>query len=72
MSCWKKGKWLKEDGEEKIMDFYTENDPIAPVSYTSQEPSEYYLSCVEPCLISTGTEESTERFLAMFPRQKAN
>ncbi len=61
-------RYYLEDGEEKIMDFYTENDPIAPVSYTSQEPSEYYLSCVEPCLISTGTEESTERFLAMFPR----
>ena len=61
-------RYYLEDGEEKIMDFYTENDPIAPVSYTNKEPSKYYLSCVEPCIISTGTEERTQRFLQTFPR----
>ncbi len=61
-------RYYLEDGEEKIMEFYTENDPITMVSYTNQEPSAYYLSCVEPCLISTGTEERTQRFLAEFPR----
>jgi len=61
-------RYYLEDGEEKIMEFYTENDPIAPVSYTTKEPSKYYLSCVEPSLISTGTPERTERFLKAFPR----
>jgi len=61
-------RYYLEDGEEKIMGFYTENDPIAPVSYTTQQPSQYYLSCVEPCIISTGTEERTQRFLEAFPR----
>lgn len=61
-------RYYLEDGEEKIMDFYTENDPIAPVSYTTQEPSKYYLSCVEPSIISTGTEERTQQFLQKFPR----
>ncbi|MEO0338954.1 MAG: Crp/Fnr family transcriptional regulator, partial [Bacteroidota bacterium] len=61
-------RYYLEDGEEKIMDFYTENDPIAPVSYTTKEPSKYFLSCVEPCIISTGTEERTQRFLQQFPR----
>lgn len=61
-------RYYLEDGEEKIMDFYTENDPIAPISYTTQEPSKYYISCVEPCIISTGTEERTQRFLQKFPR----
>lgn len=61
-------RYYLEDGEEKIMEFYTENDPIAPVSYTTQQPSQYYLSCVEPCIISTGTEERTQRFLEAFPR----
>ena len=50
------------------MDFFTENDPITPVSYTNQAPSKYYLSCVEPCVISTGTTERTQQFLAKFPR----
>lgn len=61
-------RYYLEDGEEKIMEFYSENDPIAPVSYTNQEPSKYFLSCVEPCIISTGTEERTQRFLQKFPR----
>jgi len=50
------------------MEFYTENDPIAPVSYTTKEPSQYFISCVEPSVISTGTEERTQRFLQEFPR----
>jgi len=61
-------RYYLEDGKEKIMEFYTENDPIAPVSYTTKEPSTYYLSCIEPCIISTGTEERTERFLRLFPK----
>lgn len=61
-------RYYLEEGDEKIMEFYTENDPIAPVSYINQQPSEYYLSCVEPCIISTGTKERTEDFLQKFPR----
>ncbi|MCK8522962.1 Crp/Fnr family transcriptional regulator [Aquimarina sp. D1M17] len=61
-------RYYLEDGEERIMEFYTENDPIAPVSYVNQEPSKYYLSCVEPCIISTGNEESTQRFIQNFPQ----
>lgn len=61
-------RFYLEDGEEKIMEFYTENDPIAPVSYTTKEPSQYFISCVEPSVISTGTEERTQRFLQEFPR----
>jgi len=61
-------RYYLEDGEERIMEFYTENDPIAPASYINKEPSEYFLSCIEPCLISTGTEERTQVFLQKFPR----
>lgn len=60
-------RYYIDEGEEKIMEFYTENDPIAPVSYATKEPSEYYLSCVEPCIISTGNEESTQQVLQQFP-----
>ncbi len=61
-------RYYIEDGEEKIVEFYSENDPISPASYINKEPSKYYLSCVEPCIISTGTEERTQRFLEKFPR----
>lgn len=61
-------RYYIKNGEERIMEFYTENDPITPASYSTKEPSEYYLSCVEPAIISTGTEERTQRFLQKFPR----
>ncbi|MEO1435966.1 MAG: Crp/Fnr family transcriptional regulator [Bacteroidota bacterium] len=61
-------RYYLDDGQERIMDFYTENDPIMPVSYTTKEPSKYFISCIEPCVISTGTEERTQEFLQQFPR----
>ncbi|MEL7159288.1 MAG: Crp/Fnr family transcriptional regulator [Bacteroidota bacterium] len=61
-------RYYVEDGEEKVMEFYTENDPITPASYVDKKPSRYYLSCVEPCIISSGTEEKTQEFLRLFPR----
>lgn len=60
-------RYYLEDGEERIMEFYTENDPITPVSYISKEPSEYYISCVEPSIISSGNDERTQRFIQNFP-----
>ena len=61
-------RYYIEDGEEKIVEFFTENDPITPVSYVDKAPSKYYLECLEPCIVSTGNEERTQRFLQEFPR----
>ncbi len=55
------------DGEEKTTEFYTENEPVTPVSYTQQKPSEYYLSCVEDCLLSVGSAKTTEVLLTKVP-----
>ncbi len=44
------------DGEEKTTEFYTEQQSITPISYVTSEPSEYYLSCVEDCVVSLGTK----------------
>lgn len=56
------------DGEEKTNAFYTENEPITPISYTKKSPSEYYLSCLEDCILSIGTPEKTNHFLNEFPK----
>lgn len=56
------------DGEEKITEFYTENQPVTPVSYTMQTPSEYYLSCIEDCMLTLGTPQGTEELLKKFPK----
>jgi len=45
------------NGEEKTTEFFTELQPIIPVSYIKQQPSEYYLGCVEDCILSIGSEQ---------------
>ncbi len=56
------------DGEERTTEFYTENQTINPVSYLKKEPSEYYLSCLEDCVIALGNEERNEKLLRDVPR----
>ncbi len=54
------------DGEEKTTEFYTEGQPITPISYHSKEPSEYYLSCLEDCVVSLGTKN--EELIRRIPK----
>jgi CRP-like cAMP-binding protein len=56
------------DGEERTTDFFTEYEPVIPVSYTKNEPSEYFITCMEDCILSVGSTESTEKFLTDWPK----
>lgn len=57
------------DGLEKTTNFYTEGQPIAPYEGNGrQQPSKYYLACVEDCLLTTGTPEQEAQLYEMFPR----
>ena len=59
------------NGVVKVTEFFTENQPITPVSYTTKKPSEYYLECLEDCIISIGTPESSAELLKKLPRLAA-
>lgn len=59
------------DGDVKITDFFTEKQPITPVSYTTKKPSEYYLECLEDSIISIGTPERSAELLRKIPRLAA-
>lgn len=59
------------DGEERITEFYTENQPVTPVSYTRKTPSAYYLSCVEDCVLWASTPHATEVLLQKVPKLEA-
>lgn len=59
------------DGEVKVTEFFTESQPITPVSYTTKQTSEYYLKCLEDCIISIGTPESSTELLRKLPRLAA-
>lgn len=59
------------DGHVKVTDFFTESQPITPVSYTTKEPSEYYLECLEDCIVSISTPESSAELMRTLPRLAA-
>lgn len=59
------------DGDVKVTDFFTESQPITPVSYTTKQPSDYYLECLEDCIISIGTPKSSAELMRKLPRLAA-
>lgn len=57
-----------KDGEERNTDFFFENQTIRPVSYFSKEPSQYYLSCLENCIIAVGDEARNQKLIEQIPK----
>jgi CRP-like cAMP-binding protein len=56
------------DGEEKSTTFYTEMEGIIPHCVINKKPSEYYIDCVEDCiLIVSDIKMETENF-KKFPK----
>ena len=53
--------------EEKTTSFFVENDPITPVSYTMEEPSKYYISCLENSIVTVGNKSITKNLLKEHP-----
>lgn len=59
------------EGEEKNTAFYTENQIVSPISYQNQQPSEYYISCLEDCILCVGSTAKTEQLLNKLPHLEA-
>ena len=43
-----------KDGEEKTVEFYTEEQVLTPSNYGTSTPSDYYLECTEDTIVSIG------------------
>ena len=59
-----------QDGLEKITEIYSELSPINPASYSTGQPSTYYISCVEDSILAISDKESSEDFFKKLPRLK--
>lgn len=55
------------DGEEKVINFYTESESFIPISLMDNTPSKHYLVCLEDCLVSVSSPEIMEFRLKNFP-----
>lgn len=56
------------DGEEKTTAFYTEMEGITPHCVINKQPSQYYISCVEDCILSISDSRMENETFEKFPK----
>lgn len=56
------------DGEEKTTAFYTEMEGLTPPCVLSQTPSEYYIGCIEDCILIVSNSDMVEETNLKFPK----
>ena len=56
------------DGEEKTTEFYTEVEGINPHCVVDKKPSNYYIACVEDCILTVGNPEMEDTMFEKFPK----
>jgi len=56
------------DGAEKTTEFYTEYEAVSPISVAAQEPSAYYLSCLEPAILLVSDAMVQQSAFEQFPQ----
>lgn len=56
------------DGEEKTTAFYTEMEALTPNCVVNKEPSQYYVSCVEDCLLTVSDSDMEAEINSKFPK----
>lgn len=57
-----------KDGEERNTAFYLENETIRPLGYQTNQPSPYYLSCLEDCVLAVGSESRNKILVEQVPQ----
>lgn len=56
------------EGEEKTTAFYTETDVLTPHCVIHQTPSDYYVSCVEDCILTISNADMEAEVNSKFPK----
>jgi CRP-like cAMP-binding protein len=56
------------DGEEKTTAFYTEMEAVNPLCVITKGASEYYISCIEDCLLGISNPEMEMEMFTKFPK----
>lgn len=59
------------DGEEKTTAFYTEMDALIPHCVINKAPSDYFVSCVEDCIITVSDTDMEAEVNSKFPKFEA-
>jgi CRP-like cAMP-binding protein len=61
-------KYYLIDGEEKTTAFFTEMEGLTPHCATNNEPSDYYIACVEDTILIIAKPEMEAALFSKFPK----
>lgn len=56
------------DSEEKTTAFYTEMEVLTPPCVTRKTPSDYYVSCIEDCILTVSNSDMEAEVNRNFPK----
>ncbi|NJB81806.1 Crp/Fnr family transcriptional regulator [Wenyingzhuangia aestuarii] len=59
--------YIVENGEEKTIEFYTEEYAVTPSNYGTSSPSNYYLECIENVIVSVGNPKLEKETFQKYP-----
>lgn len=60
--------YFLKNGEEKTIEFYTEEQAVVAANYGTLKPSEYYLECVEDTVVSVGNPDLEKETFKKYPQ----
>jgi len=60
--------YFLKDGEEKTIEFYTEEQSVTPANYGTLTPSKYYLECLEDTVVCVGNPKLEKVTFKKYPQ----
>jgi len=60
--------YLIRNGDDETLEFYTEEQPILPISYGKETLSEQYLECIEDSILTVNTPEHENEMFLKYPQ----
>ncbi|CAZ97368.1 Crp/Fnr family transcriptional regulator [Zobellia galactanivorans] len=60
--------YIIENGEEKTIDFYTEEQVVTPSNYGKSIPSNYYFECMENTIVNVGNPKLEKETFQKYPQ----
>ena len=64
--------YVTKDGEEKTIEFYTEEQSVSPPGFGKSNPSELYLECIEDTVVAIGTPEQEVEMFGKYPELESS
>ncbi len=60
--------YFLKDGEEKTIEFYTEEQVVTPTILRKSTPSKYYLECIEDTVVNVGNPALEKEMFQQYPQ----